>query len=245
MPTILGISFFDGNVEAALDRMSGGGGVLIAPSGTCFARLRHDAIYRDAVARADLAIADSGAMVLLWRLLRGRKLERISGLKYIRHFSARIFQAPMPVLWVLPNESAREKTSGWLRDHGFAFAPEDLYVAPHYAPVVADPKLVALLEQRKPSHIVIGIGSGPQEKLGVYLRDRLSYRPAIHCVGAALGFLTGDQAAIPEWADHFYLGWLLRLFAQPRIFLPRLLRAAALPWLIFRYAEELPPLREK
>lgn len=43
---------------------------------------------------------------------------------------------------------------------------------------------------------------------------------AIHCIGAALGFLTGDQVHIPNWADKVYLGWLLRSLAQPRVFIP-------------------------
>ena len=90
--------------------------------------------------------------------------------------------------------------------------------------------------------MIIAIGSGAQEKLGYYLRENLSYRPAIHCIGAALGFITGDQPAIPEWADRFYLGWLWRLVAQPRIFIPRLSRGLELPWLIWKYGEELPPL---
>jgi hypothetical protein len=47
------------------------------------------------------------------------------------------------------------------------------------------------------------------------------------------------------WADRFYLGWLLRLLRQPRVFGPRYLSAAKLPFLIFRYRADLPPLREK
>src|ERR1700730_16155779 len=96
------------------------------------------------------------------------------------------------------------------------------------------------IEKRRPAHIIIAIGNGPQEKLGHYLRDHLSYRPAIHCIGAALGFLTGDQITIPNWADRLYLGWLFRLIAQPRVFIPRLTRALKLPWLIFRYGSALP-----
>ena len=88
----------------------------------------------------------------------------------------------------------------------------------------------------------MAIGSGPQEKLGYYLRQNLSYRPAIHCTGAALGFITGDQAAIPDWVDRFYLGWLWRLVAQPHRFLPRLIRGFELPWLIWKYGGKLPPM---
>ena len=111
-------------------------------------------------------------------------------------------------------------------------AGEDCYVAPLYESEVTDTTLVAMIERRRPAQVIIAIGSGAQEKLGHYLRKNLSYRPGIHCIGVALGFITGDQAAIPDWADRFFLGWLWRLFAQPRTFVPRLSRGLELPWLI-------------
>ena len=131
----------------------------------------------------------------------------------------------------------------WLRANQFPFADANFYIAPRYGSAsVEDRELLAKIETQRPEHIVLGIGSGPQEKLGQFLRDQLSYRPAIHCLGAALGFLTGDQIKIPGWADRLYLGWLLRLFAQPHIFIPRLTRALELPRLIIKYGEKLPPL---
>src|ERR1700746_2859926 len=65
---ILGIQFFNGNVEEVVRLMFQQSGLLVAPSGTCFARLREDEQYRRALVSADLAIADSGLMVVLWRL---------------------------------------------------------------------------------------------------------------------------------------------------------------------------------
>jgi hypothetical protein len=44
--------------------------------------------------------------------------------------------------------------------------------------------------------------------------------------------------------DRFYLGWLLRLLPQPRVFGPRYPRALKLPFLISRYRETLPPLAQ-
>ncbi len=241
---ILGIRFFDGNVDGAIEHMFNNGGFLIAPSGTCFTRLHCDVAYRDAVTHADLAIADSGAMVLLWKTLRAGSISRISGLKYLQRLVARLLVEKQSTLWVLPDERARQSTREWLRSNHFVFSEDDFYVAPRYGVSVEDPELVTRTNDRSPRHVIVAIGSGPQEKLGYFLRDHLNYRPAIHCIGAALGFLTGDQVAIPDWADRFYLGWLFRLFAQPRIFIPRLSRALELPWLILRYGEELPPLRE-
>ena len=242
--TILGINFFDRSVAEAVDTIHAKGGLLVAPSGTCFARLQQDPDYRRAVTSADLALADSGFMVLLWRILRGEPITRISGLAYLKELVDRPeVRQPGAAFWILPNERAQRKATAWAAAQGFEInTTRDSYVAPMYGPAVEDETVVALLEARRPRHIVIGIGSGPQEKLGHYLRHHLSYRPAIHCLGAALGFLTGDQVAIPVWADRFYLGWLLRLFAQPRVFIPRLARALALPWMIISYGPNLPPV---
>ncbi|PYK71389.1 MAG: hypothetical protein DME44_08080 [Verrucomicrobia bacterium] len=111
------------------------------------------------------------------------------------------------------------------------------------SPGIADPNLVSIIEQRKPKHIIIGVGGGMQDKLGSYLKHQLSYRPGIYCIGAAPGFVTGDQIVIPMWADRFFVGWIFRLFAQPRTLLPRFWSTRRLPGLILRYGRELPEVR--
>jgi hypothetical protein len=37
---------------------------------------------------------------------------------------------------------------------------------------VIDPELLALVSARRPAHVVIALGGGVQEKLGLHLRDR-------------------------------------------------------------------------
>ena len=243
---ILGIQFFDQDVEETVAIISRDGGFLVAPSGTCFARLRDDEAYRRAILAADLAIADSGWMVLLWRLLQHEKVRRVSGLKYLQQLLGGLKGDGIGrIFWILPGERARQRLLDWSRREGFGIQTANCFIAPQYGPEIEDRPLIALLENRRPAHVLIAIGSGPQEKLGYYLRENVSYRPAIHCTGAALGSITGDQIAIPDWADRLYLGWLLRLFTQPRRFIPRLWKARELPWLIWKYGENLPPLRQK
>src|SRR6184192_2780118 len=187
---------------------------------------------------------DNGLMVLMWRLLRGKKILRLSGLKYLKRLLAKLKgEGTAEIFWVLPTERAQEKLVDWSHREAFTVKIDNCYVAPHYGFEIEDRHLLALIEGRRPAHVVIAVGSGPQEKLGFYLRENLSYRPAIHCTGAALGFITGDQRRIPDWADRFFLGWLWRLVAQPSIFIPRLSRALELPWLIWKYGEKLPPMR--
>ena len=241
---ILGIRFFSGDVDEAVAAMFRHGGFLVAPSGTCFVRLREDERYQRAVLAADLAIADSGLMVVLWRVLRGENVARISGLKYLKHLLRKLKgEGNTTVFWVLPSESARQKLLDWSGREAFSIKSENCYVAPRYDSDVEDCNLLELVEQQRPAHVIIAIGSGAQEKLGYYLRENLSCPPAIHCIGAALGFVTGDQVSIPGWVDGLCLGWLWRLVAQPGVFIPRLSRAAELPWLIWKYGGQLPPLR--
>ena len=243
---ILGIQFFNGDVEEAVAWMFQHGGFVVAPSGTCFARLCEDEVYRRAILSADLAIADSGLMVSTWRLLQHENVQRISGFKYLKHLLEKLSgEGTEEVFWVLPSERAQQKLFDWSRREAFQITRENCYVAPRYGSEVEDRNLLAVIEQHRPAHVIIAIGSGAQEKLGHYLRENLSYRRAIHCIGAALGFITGEQTAIPDWADRFYLGWFWRLVAQPHIFIPRLSRAVELPWLIWKYGEKLPPMRRQ
>jgi UDP-N-acetyl-D-mannosaminuronic acid transferase (WecB/TagA/CpsF family) len=242
---ILGINFFNGTVDEAVDSLSNSGGLLVVPAAPALVKVQEDAEYRRAVTSADMAIADSGAMVLLWKIFTGRRVERISGLKFLKRLISRLASHPNErVLWIVPSESAHEKTVDWLRSINLT-ANADFYVAPRYAAQVRDDALVGKIDNDPSVHVVIGIGGGVQEKLGLFLKENLRARPAIHCIGAALAFLTGDQPPIPMWADRFYLGWLLRLLRQPRVFGPRYLSAFRLPWLLLRHGRNLPPLRSR
>ena len=79
-----------------------------------------------------------------------------------------------------------------------------------------------------------------QDKLGSYLKHILNYHPAIYCIGAAPGFVTGDQVTIPMWADHFRVGWIFRIVTQPRALLPRFWSARRLPGIMIKYGREAP-----
>jgi N-acetylglucosaminyldiphosphoundecaprenol N-acetyl-beta-D-mannosaminyltransferase len=261
---MLGIDFFVGTAAEAIAHISKSGGLIVAPAAPSFIALQDDPDYRRAIADADLAIADSGWAVLFWRLLRREKLTRISGLALFKALletaDARI---PGNLFFILPSEKAKIKTLEFGRVSGYPITDADCYVAPKYFSCshgsvsreerervsqrrgysIADDALVAILQSHKPKHVIIGIGGGIQEKLGFHLREHLSYRPAIHCIGAALAFLTGDQKPIPMWADRIYLGWFLRLARAPHHYARRFSSAFRLPGMIWRYGSELPPLK--
>ena len=242
---ILGVKFFDGSVDEVIDIMCRRGGLLVVPAAPALVNIQYDQGYRTALLEADLAIADSGFMVLLWRILRGENVARISGLSYLKRLLSKSRVPSEDLVFVVPTEVARDKAISCVLLSALPLGANNFYVAPHYGGKVEDARLAAIVNARRPAHIIIGLGGGVQEKLGAYLREHGKYRPAIHCIGAALGFLSGDQKPIPDWADHLYVGWLLRLGRNPQLYLRRFWIAHELPGLIFRYRENVPPLVSK
>ena len=238
--TILGVRFFCGSVKDAVERMERGG-LLVVPAAPALKDLDRNAGYREALLHADLCIPDSAFMVMIWNRISKPKIRRVSGLAYMRELLRREdARRPGNVLWIMASEASAEKNLTWLNKQGVEVPAQCVYVAPMYGAEIEDATLLELVERVRPQHIVVTVGGGTQERLGLYLKNRVSYRPAIHCLGAAIAFLSGDQVAIPVWADRLYLGWLLRTLADPKRFGPRYWDARKLLKLMVRYRERLP-----
>jgi UDP-N-acetyl-D-mannosaminuronic acid transferase (WecB/TagA/CpsF family) len=239
--TILGVRFFVGTAQNAINEVSRNGGMVVVPAAPALKNLAHDQRYRDALLGADFAIADSALMVLLWNLMQSNRISKLSGLKYLRVLIEQLeFRQTGGSFWVMPSPAAAERNVAWLRRKGVPVTDEDVYVAPIYDAEIRDAQLIERLVQRRPRHVVLGIGGGTQERLGFYLKQNLSYRPAIHCMGAAIAFLSGDQVRIPVWVDELGLGWLWRSVSNPRRFVPRYWDARHLVPLMLRYRDRLP-----
>jgi UDP-N-acetyl-D-mannosaminuronic acid transferase (WecB/TagA/CpsF family) len=239
---ILGLNFFQGTVTEAVNAAMGGG-LVVAPSGPGLATLPDDPVYLKALTTADVCLLDSGLLASLWEARNHRKLDRISGYLFLVELLKRPELAqPGATLWVAPNAAAASRTREWLaQERGLAVPVEAWHIAPQYeANNVQDDPLLNLVQLRQPRFIFIGVGGGPQEKLGAWLKSKLVYRPAILCTGAAIAFLTGEQARIPAWADRARLGWLLRCLHDPRKFIPRYWQARKLISLYRRWGEQLP-----
>jgi exopolysaccharide biosynthesis WecB/TagA/CpsF family protein len=223
------------------------GGLVLAPSGPGLGvDLVKSPAYRNAVAAADLVLIDSGALVLFWRLFTGEWLQRNSGLMFLRAVLAQPgLKRQGTVFWVMPSEAEQRRNLAWLATQGFSITADDCYVAPVYGTgEIADEVLMRKIEARRPQVVMVAIGGGVQEQLGHFLRQRLSYRPGIFCLGAAIAFLSGGQARIPPWADALMLGWLLRILYSPRRYAKRYWEAWALFPLLWRYREKMPTLLE-
>ena len=218
---ILGVRFFSGDAREVVQRMRDGG-LLVVPAAPALTALSTSAGYRDALTHADLAIADSSLMVLVWNLLQPKPIRKLSGLAYLRELlKAPDLRRPEASFWVMADQASAATNVRWLQQEGIPVSAEDAYIAPLYRDPIVDETLLDRLRKRRPRHVMITVGGGTQERLGLYLKKNLDYRPAIHCIGAAIAFLSGNQVRIPVWADKAYLGWLFRSIANPVSYVPR------------------------
>ena len=223
-----------------------GGGLVLAPSGPGLCNLDWDSYYREALENADLNLPDSGLAIFLMKWLGLGKLPRTSGLGFLQTLLERPeTQVPGATLWVMPSRDSMARNLRFLQAAGVPVREDDCYLAPIYNATseVSDPELLEKIRSGNARFAFVCTGSGSQEKLGLWLKRNLPAPKTICCIGAAIGFLSGDQVAIPGWADRMCLGWLLRCVSNPRKFVPRYARALRLVGLAIRYRDKPPPMR--
>ncbi len=235
MSKILGIKFYNSSTGDLFNALNNQGGLLTVPAAPALVNIPHDKAYYDSLIHSDFVIADSGFMALVWNTFFKNKVIRISGLEFINYFLENSKSIIGDVMTVNPTETDANINTEYLQSFSIHTDKSLAYQAPFYQQDVKDPELLALIEMKRPNWVVINIGGGTQEKLGLYLRQNLSYKPAIICTGAALAFKTGRQVKVSTWMDKLYVGWLARCIAKPKMYIPRYMSAFKLVNLIFKY----------
>ena len=137
----------------------------------------------------------------------------------------------------MPSQLSQEMAEKYLIEEGFDSVQHKFYVAPMYSGSgpINDANLLEWLNLVQPDQIILCLGGGTQERLGYFLKRNLNLVAGIHCIGAAIGFLSGEQARIPTFVDWLYIGWLHRCISKPSIFIPRYFYSIRLFYLIVRY----------
>lgn len=219
---ILGIQFFKGKVEEVFTFLKKNGGLLTVPAAPALVTINKDKEYYDALLESDIVIPDSGYMILIWNTFFKKKINKISGLEFINYFMQNINEFRDETFFLVnPSDADGKINKDFLSNKGLKIEEKNIYTAPFYKDNVNDIKLLKFIEEQKPKWVFINIGGGTQEKLGLFLKQNLSYSPAILCTGAALAFKTGRQVNMPSWVDYIYMGWLLRCISNPKVFVPR------------------------
>jgi N-acetylglucosaminyldiphosphoundecaprenol N-acetyl-beta-D-mannosaminyltransferase len=224
--TILGIRFTYGSETDIVKKFTKQKGYLVVPAAPALVDAEKDSYFKHCLVNSSFAILDSGLLVMLNNLFQKNKINRFSGLKYLR----KAFEILEPSefeksLWILPSESDAEATRLLLKSKKNVALK--YYVAPLYPKhgPIEDICLLNQIAALSPKHIFIGLGGGTQERVGYLINKNFNNKICIYCLGAAISFLNGRQVNIPSLVDRVYLGWLWRCFSNPNLYIKRYLKA--------------------
>ena len=198
------------------------GGVLVAPAASALANIDTDKQYYSSLKNSKIAILDSGFFCILLRIFRFQKVKKLSGFLFLKTFLDN-FKNQQKILFIDPSKKSNILNIKFLKSK--KIINFKTYIAPNYNKKFFDLKLLNLINNYKPKYIVINIGGGSQEPLAIYINKNIKYKVSIMCTGAALAFMTGEQAPINKFIDKIYLGWLTRIIWNPKLYLGRILKS--------------------
>lgn len=207
------------------------GGYLTAPAASALSKIFEIKNYYFSLRRSNLVIFDSGFFCILLRLLKKTKVKKMSGYLFLNFFLKSTGVREKKIFLINPNQIENNINYNFLRKKNFFKLK--CYIAPKYLSKIVDKKLISILIKNQPQIIIINIGGETQEQLANYIFRNINFKISILCTGAAIAFMTKQQAPINEWIDKYYLGWFVRLLFKPKIYYLRLIESFKLVKLFF------------
>lgn len=230
----LDIKFTDTNY-ANIKKLLNKGGLVVLPSGPGLSSINKDLNYKIALQNSDIVLFDSGYFCILLRFLKNIKVKKFSGYKLLENLIKDLKKSKKKIFLIDPNLNESKVNKKYLNIKNL-----NQYIAPQYSKdKIEDIKLLNMINFQKPKYVIINLGGNTQEVLGYYLKQNLKYKPVIICSGAAISFFTEKQAPISNFIDKLYLGWLVRILFNPKVFLPRYLKAIKLLFIVLNNKVEV------
>ena len=209
-------------------------GLFVFPAGPALATIEKSNEYYKSLQKADFVFFDSGFFVLILRVFKNINVQKFSGFKFLGMFFAYLKKNKRKKIFCIdPNINFSKSNYKYIKNLGINNLYN--YRAPRYnLKSLSDLNLLKNIKKFKPDYIIVNIGGGVQEVLGLYIKKNLKVKTSILCTGAAISFFTKDQAPINTFIDEVYLGWFVRLMFNPIVFFCRLTYGLKLiPMVIF------------
>ena len=219
------IKFYNTDFSKILKKIKEGG-YLVAPAASSLSKINKNKKYYEALVKSNVAILDSGFFCILLRGFKGLKVKKFSGYLFLKNFLNIKFTKNTRFLIIDPNFIESKHNLAYLNKKNIFNIKS--YIAPKYNKNINDKNLLKIIKKYKPRYILVNIGGEVQEILALYIREKINFKISILCTGAAIAFLTKQQAPINSLIDSLYLGWFVRLIYNPRKYFFRILGSLSL-----------------
>ena len=218
-----GIKFYNYNF-AKIFTVIDEGGYLVAPAASALTSISDNKIYHESLIQSDVAILDSGFFCVLLRIFKGKKVTKYSGYLFLKNFLSLNFSKEIKFLSIDPTQEDSKANILYLKSKNITNLKN--YVAPQYdSEDIIDNNLLEEINRLQPRYIIVNLSGGIQESLALYIKKNIKHKTSILCTGAAIAFLTKRQAPINDLIDKLYLGWLARIFFNPKKALLRTIKS--------------------
>lgn len=222
-----GIKFDNSTFDEIKKKLVLKSNMLVAPAASALSQIDVNKDYYQSLKGADIVILDSGFFCILLRIFKGLSVNRLSGYLFLKKFLDLDFKKNIKFFLIEPNQKDLIVNKSYFNKKRINNITS--YVAPKYnTKKFKDSKLLKKIKQKKPRFIIVNIGGGIQETLGLYVKKNIKFKCSIICTGAAIAFLTKRQAPVNDLIDKLYLGWLIRTLYDPKKFFMRNLSALKL-----------------
>lgn len=200
-------------------------GYFVFPAAPALITIENSKKYYESLLKADYVFFDSGFFVLLLKIIKNISVNRFSGYKFLKFFFRYLKKNKKKIVFSIdPNHKSLQSNRSYFKKLGINKIYN--YVAKKYtSDNIVDKKLLNLIKKVKPNFIIINIGGGKQEILASFLKKNLKNKQTIICTGAAISFFTGEGEPVNSIIDKIYLGWLIRLILNPKIFLKKFIKS--------------------
>ena len=166
---IFNIKFHDISFEI-LSKKLNKGVLIMFPAAPALVNIYKDKSYYKSLKNSDYVLFDSGYLCLLLRFLKNIQVKKMSGLKFLILFLKKLKKSKKKIFLINPTKIDNEINDQYLKSIGVRTIKG--YVAPNYLNNVIDKKLLKILNKLKPNYILINLGGGTQEKLGLFIKKK-------------------------------------------------------------------------
>lgn len=222
---VLGVAFDDISMDEALARaldyiQAHGAARVVTPNPEIVWLARKDAELRQALASADLVLAD-GIGVIYGAKILGRPLKaRNPGIEFAEKLLEKLAEQKGRVYLFGAKPGVAEEAAAALE----ARFPGLVLCGSHHGYFQDDGDIIADINEKKPDLLLVCLGAPKQEKWMDARKDRLDVG-LMAGLGGALDVLSGRTERAPEKWRKANLEWLYRIVKEPR----RIGRAMRLP----------------
>jgi N-acetylglucosaminyldiphosphoundecaprenol N-acetyl-beta-D-mannosaminyltransferase len=188
----------------------------------CFAdvnsvmQARDNPAMREALATADVVSPDGTPLMLVGRLLRGRRVSKTSGPDFLEAFCAATAGTGTRHFFLGGGPGVAAALASQLAERYPGLVMAGSYSPPRFPLSEAqNDEMLGFIEAARPDVVWVGLGAPKQEIWMAQNKHRLSGLTLLG-VGAAFDFSAGRVKRAPLWMQRSGTEWLYRIVQEPK-----------------------------